>query len=310
LLRRLHSSVVERLAGGRPAVLVVDDDHDAAEALAELLMDEGYDVALAGDGRQALNKLACGPLPDVILLDLMMPQVSGYEFRALQLADPRLAVIPTIALTAGAIDERVDELRVDDCVRKPAPIEMLLEVIGRQLRVKGRPPKHFVHFYDHEDALVEQVGAFLADGLLHGEAALVVATGPHAQRFRAFLARRELDIASMESRGQLRVLDARAALAQVMLEGRIHRETFAAAIGTTLDRLEAAAPRGRVRVFGEMVDLLWRGGDASGALALESCWNHLGELRRFSLLCAYFSDGTDADPRLHEGVLERHSAVV
>jgi two-component system chemotaxis response regulator CheY len=118
-------------------VLVIDDDHDAAEALADLLLDEGYQVAIAGDGRQALARLAGGPLPDVILLDLMMPRVSGYEFRSLQLADPRLALIPTIALTAGAVDERVDEMRLTGCVRKPVPIDMLLDVIGKQLRARG-----------------------------------------------------------------------------------------------------------------------------------------------------------------------------
>jgi len=128
---------VDGVVRARPAVLVVDDDHDAAQALAELLLDEGYEVAVAGDGRQALLRLADGPLPDVILLDLMMPRVNGYEFRGLQLADPRLAVIPTIALTAGAVDERVDEMRLTACVRKPVPIDTLLELIGRQLRAPG-----------------------------------------------------------------------------------------------------------------------------------------------------------------------------
>jgi two-component system chemotaxis response regulator CheY len=130
---------VHGVVGARPVVLVIDDDHDAAQALADLLTDEGYAVAIAGDGRQALSRLACGPLPDVILLDLMMPRVSGYEFRCLQLADPRLAVIPTIALTAGTIDERVKEMRLTGCVRKPVPVDTLLDMIGRQLRPPGPP---------------------------------------------------------------------------------------------------------------------------------------------------------------------------
>jgi CheY-like chemotaxis protein len=289
-------------------VLVVDDDHDAAEALADLLTDEGYDVALASDGRQALARLACGPAPDVILLDLMMPHVSGYEFRSLQLADPRLAAIPTIALTAGAIDDRVDELRVNACVRKPAPIDVLLEAIRGQLRAKGRPHDHVVHFYEDEDLLAGRVGAFLADGLARGEAALVIATSLHTQRFRVALARRELDVPWLEARGQLLMLEARSTMAQLTVAGRVHREAFHATIGTALDRLERAAPERRARVFGEMVDLLWRGGDIEGALAIEACWNHLGALRPFSLLCAYRYDA-GADPRTHAGVLAGHSAV-
>src|SRR5689334_6104245 len=79
-------------------ILVVDDDEDILEALRDLLRDEGYDVVAARDGRTALERLRGGLRPRLILLDLMMPTMNGYEFRREQRADPALAGIPTIVV--------------------------------------------------------------------------------------------------------------------------------------------------------------------------------------------------------------------
>lgn len=303
-------SAMASVTVAKPSVLLVEDDHDAAEALSELLVEEGYEVTLAVDGQQALDKLAWGPAPDIILLDLMMPQVNGYEFRGRQLADPRLAAIPTIALTASVVDQRVRDLHLTGWVRKPVPIDALLSVIGKQRRAKGRPHDHLVHFYESEAKLTEKVCGFLADGLTRGEAAVAVATAAHGLGLRAALADKQLDVPWLEERGQLLILDARRTLARVMGDGHVRPELFAGFFTDTIDRLAAVAPSGRVRGSGEMVDVLWRGGDTKGALALEGCWNRLGESRRFMLLCAYLSCGADADPSAHDGVLRQHSALL
>jgi len=79
----------------------VDDDADIREALEELLADSGYSVMTAGNGRQALDLLADEPLPSVILLDMMMPVMDGYEFLEAQRNDQRLASIPVAVLTAS-----------------------------------------------------------------------------------------------------------------------------------------------------------------------------------------------------------------
>src|SRR5262245_13335746 len=91
---------------GPRLVLIVDDDHDIREALSQVLGDEGWVVATAADGREALDYLDAhrDALPEVILLDLMMPVMSGGEFRAEQLKDPSLAPIPVVVISAG--DER------------------------------------------------------------------------------------------------------------------------------------------------------------------------------------------------------------
>src|SRR5512136_1149583 len=89
-------------------VLVVEDDRDMREALVEVLRLESYLVDAAGDGSQALE-LARRRHPDVILLDLMMPVMSGWEFRATQLQDERIAAIPVIVMSAYHNDLDVAE---------------------------------------------------------------------------------------------------------------------------------------------------------------------------------------------------------
>ena len=82
-------------------ILVVDDDHAIRESLCELLEDEGYSVAKAGDGQEALNLLQRVGVPCLILLDLMMPVMDGYEFIGRKLADPALVNIPLVIITAA-----------------------------------------------------------------------------------------------------------------------------------------------------------------------------------------------------------------
>ncbi|WP_206607061.1 MULTISPECIES: response regulator [Sandaracinus] len=81
-------------------VLYVEDDTDVRDVMASMLEREHYVVRTAGDGREALEMLRGGLQPDVILLDLMMPVMDGWEFRAAQLRDPKLAAIPTVLVSA------------------------------------------------------------------------------------------------------------------------------------------------------------------------------------------------------------------
>jgi two-component system alkaline phosphatase synthesis response regulator PhoP len=86
-------------ADTRSKVLCVDDDHDQRLLLSFLLERQGLDVRLAGDGREAVA-IAQAWLPDLILMDLMMPDVDGFEATKKLRADPRTAHIPILALTA------------------------------------------------------------------------------------------------------------------------------------------------------------------------------------------------------------------
>ncbi len=82
-------------------LMIVDDDDDLRNTLADIMTAQGYQVAAFGDARAALAALEDGQTPFLILLDLMMPGMSGWEFRAAQLENPTLAPIPVVVVTAA-----------------------------------------------------------------------------------------------------------------------------------------------------------------------------------------------------------------
>ena len=117
-------------------ILIVDDDPDAGEAMSEVLRLEGFEVSVAGDGEKALETLrSSGQLPSVILLDLMMPVMNGWQFRQAQLNDSRLAAVPVIVLTATSVPEsNVAQLQPAAFLKKPVAIDKLLQLIGSVCR--------------------------------------------------------------------------------------------------------------------------------------------------------------------------------
>jgi CheY-like chemotaxis protein len=113
-------------------ILIVDDDLDTGEAMSELLAHQGFDVALATDGQRALEALrGAENLPDLILLDLMMPVMNGWQFRRAQLDDPQLAAVPVIVLTASwASDSQLSQLKAAALFRKPVDAGILVRKIN------------------------------------------------------------------------------------------------------------------------------------------------------------------------------------
>lgn len=111
----------------RHTVLVVDDNVDAAEALAQILDFEGYEVAIANDGRRALEYLKQHRKPDLIILDLMMPVMNGWELRSAIREIPALASIPVVVMTALG-DPQVIE--ADAIIRKPIDLERMLKIVS------------------------------------------------------------------------------------------------------------------------------------------------------------------------------------
>lgn len=111
-------------------VLVVEDDPDIQAALAELLQDEGYIVDTASNGRSALRYLENGYRPDVILLDLMMPVLNGWDVRRAQLADPSSRHIPVVLLSAGSnLSLIAAELHTGYHMKKPYDPSKLLVLL-------------------------------------------------------------------------------------------------------------------------------------------------------------------------------------
>src|SRR3954463_5759528 len=86
-------------------ILIIDDDPPILSGLSEFLQAEGYNVVVAGHGRAALDQLRRGLRPCVIVLDLMMPVMDGWDFRREQLKDAELREIPVIVITAAGFSE-------------------------------------------------------------------------------------------------------------------------------------------------------------------------------------------------------------
>lgn len=116
----------------RRPLMIIDDDDDLRNALTFIMTAQGYAVTAFADARRALSALDTGPLPFLILLDLMMAGMSGWEFRAAQLADARLNPIPVVVLTAAnTLSDGVYTLSGAEIVQKPFALDELLALIAR-----------------------------------------------------------------------------------------------------------------------------------------------------------------------------------
>ena len=116
-----------------PLVLLVDDDDDIRETLRYLLEDEGFQVREARNGLEGLGAMRIQPPPDIVVLDLMMPVMSGWEFRDRQRGDPRLAAIPVIVMSAiarSAPPGRLEALGAVEVLAKPLDLDHLLTSIA------------------------------------------------------------------------------------------------------------------------------------------------------------------------------------
>lgn len=126
------SSVVEMSRGGaaacRETILLIDDDPDVREVLGEFLALRGYAVEACANGADALAYLRGGRLPAIILLDLQMPVMDGYEFRAAQAGDATLAAIPVVLISDQVT---IDRARIDGVgvLPKPFKVDKLVGVI-------------------------------------------------------------------------------------------------------------------------------------------------------------------------------------
>jgi CheY-like chemotaxis protein len=118
-------------AVGAP-LMIIDDDDDLRGALAFIMTEQGYDVREFGDARLALRALEEGAAPFLILLDLMMAGMSGWEFRAAQIQHSRLAAIPVVVLTAAnTLEDGEFELTNVDVIEKPFSLDTLLTVVAK-----------------------------------------------------------------------------------------------------------------------------------------------------------------------------------
>ncbi|MCW2501232.1 MAG: putative two-component sensor histidine kinase protein [Frankiales bacterium] len=180
---------------------------------------------------------------------------------------------------------------------------MLIEVDA----LTGEVGQHVVSFYDHDEALALTVGSFLGAGLAAGEAAIVVATPAHRELFDAALEAAGIDLAFARAAGQYVSLDAAELLAAFLVAGQPDPALFDATVGALVRQSATGRP---VRVFGEMVALLWDDGAVTAAMALEQLWNATTRVAPFALLCAYPQRALGDSSARREAICMHHNAVV
>ncbi len=168
---------------------------------------------------------------------------------------------------------------------------------------------HLVTFYESSSFLAAAARHFLLEGLSRGETIVVVATPAHRDVIAAAIGDTGHDLARSRREGRYLERDAAATLAELVIDGGLSRARFDQVISRFLD--EVTARSDGLRVFGEMVALLWRAGDLDLALDLEDHWNALLGRVPVSLLCGYPLSGFDSPEttaRFHD-VTARHARV-
>ncbi len=159
---------------------------------------------------------------------------------------------------------------------------------------------HVVQLYEDEHFLASAISPFLATGLTRWEGVIVVATPAHWKLFRQDLESRGVNVTSALDQQQLIVEDASTMLSDIMDDGTPDAARFDERVGGAVRQVAARYPR--VRIYGEMVDLLWHANRIAAAVRLEELWNGLAKIHPFSLFCSYRMDGFDRV--LYQGTLQ------
>jgi anti-sigma regulatory factor (Ser/Thr protein kinase) len=168
--------------------------------------------------------------------------------------------------------------------------------------------EHAVEFYERDELLALSVSSFLGAGLIRGEAALVVATPEHRLAFEDVLLAAGVDLRSAAAEGRYVALDAAEVLATFMSGASAEPRRFRREVGQQVARL--TEDRRPLRIYGEMVAILWEAGNVTGAIELEELWNSLGADASFSLLCAYRSSTMQGLDQEHELVCGAHHRTI
>jgi signal transduction histidine kinase/CheY-like chemotaxis protein len=170
--------------------------------------------------------------------------------------------------------------------------------------------EHFVQFYETDGFLLDSLSGFIGAGLREGDGCIVLATSAHLKALEDRLTVDGLDLEVAGASGQYVSLEASGALSQFMRDGLPEPVRFGEFVSALVS--QAIEGRRRLRIFGEMVMLLWAEGNQEAAFRLEELWNDLHRTRPFQLFCAYPLNGfntTGHAESLH-GVCSTHSRVI
>jgi len=169
---------------------------------------------------------------------------------------------------------------------------------------------HAVQFYGNEQSLFTTVAAFLGEGLVARQPAVVIATPAHRAAIEEHLCGRLIDCAKARRDGDLIMLDAEDMLGQFMIGDTPDPELFEKNVGVIVRQAVDGRAGTVARAYGEMVDVLWKEGRTEAALAVEILWNKLILVHALALLCGYSMGNFYKQPRQLALVRSHHTHVV
>jgi CheY-like chemotaxis protein len=130
-------------AAANRTILLIEDDHDICEIVEQVLAEEGYETIAVSNGAEGLAHLRSeAPRPFVVVLDLMLPVMDAWQFRAEQMRHPELAKIPVVIFSANPkVGKHAESLGAAAVIRKPPDLDELLNVLGRFVPKGPRSPR-------------------------------------------------------------------------------------------------------------------------------------------------------------------------
>jgi len=179
---------------------------------------------------------------------------------------------------------------------------------GAALLTDPHPCGHIVYPYTDEAQLAEAVCLFASAGLRKGEAVILVMTKAHCEPLRQRLESEGFDIPELEATGQLACEVAETLVSTFLFDGIVDEHEFKGKISAMIERGKASAEGRGVRVFGEMVSLIWQG-HPQATERLEELWNEVIQAHSVPLLCAYALAGTKP-ASLPQALLTQHSHAI
>jgi DcmR-like sensory protein len=168
--------------------------------------------------------------------------------------------------------------------------------------------EHAVRFYESDRSLAMIVAEFLQNGFAEGHAAIIVATSAQRAAILRELNNRCVDVVDLQRSGGLVFLDAKDTLSTFMVDGMPDESKFMTRMCELIDGACDGQDGRTVRIYGQMVDVLWQGGEHDAAIRLEMLWNQLAQTKRYSLLCGYAMGHFYKDAKF-DAVIRQHTRV-
>jgi hypothetical protein len=166
------------------------------------------------------------------------------------------------------------------------------------------PPDHIVQLYQDQDFLGRAVCQFGVAALANGESFVLLSTRPHWNAWRRLFEARGVDVDAACERGQMTILDAEEMLTRFIRDGMPDPTTFLGLVGDLVEQARVGGRYPRVRLWGEMVNILWERGNVAASMKVEDLYDqYVAKKRGVATVCAFLMD--NFNPDIHARMLPR-----